>query len=317
MSLVRTVTGDITPESLGITYSHEHLIASPPEWKAKQDPDLVIRDFDKAIEEVQMFKALGGQSLYEASAYDYGRDVRALHKIAQQTGIQIIATAGFNKGLWFDAMIADWSREELERHIVREVKEGIDGTTIRGGIVKFGSGYNHISELEELVIRAAAYAHRTTGAPLHGHTESGTMGLEQLEILREEGVDLSHVGITHVSRNLDPWYLRKMAQTGAFLCFDGLSKVKYGPESQRIEAIIRLCQLGYTDQILIGGDLARKGDLYAYTRGPGLKYILGTWIPRFREEMSEQGFLPEKIEQTIHAFLVDNPRRYFSFAQPY
>jgi phosphotriesterase-related protein len=277
----------------------------------------VITDVEKALQEVRDFQALGGQSLYEASAYDYGRNVGALHEISEQTGAHIIATAGFNKGLWFDPMISDWTKEKMESHIVREVTEGIEDTGVRGGCIKFGSGYNSISELEERVIRAGARAHRTTGAPLHGHTEAGTMGLEQLDILEDEGVDLSRVAITHVSRNPDPWYLRKMAERGAFLCFDGLSKVKYFPESVRIDAIIRLCWLGYQTQILIGGDLARKSDLHAYSRGPGLRFILESWIPRFREELSERAFSPSKAEHIVRALLVDNPRRYFDFVEPY
>jgi predicted metal-dependent phosphotriesterase family hydrolase len=315
--MIRTVTGDIPPGELGVTYSHEHLISSPPQWKAEEDPDLVITDVEKALQEVRDFQALGGQSLYEASAYDYGRNVGALHEISEQTGAHIIATAGFNKGLWFDPMISDWTKEKMESHIVREVTEGIEDTGVRGGCLKFGSGYNSISELEERVIRAGARAHRTTGAPLHGHTEAGTMGLEQLDILEDEGVDLSRVAITHVSRNPDPWYLRKMAERGAFLCFDGLSKVKYFPESVRIDAIIRLCWLGYQTQILIGGDLARKSDLHAYSRGPGLRFILESWIPRFREELSERAFSPSKAEHIVRALLVDNPRRYFDFVEPY
>ena len=315
--MIRTVMGDIPSEELGVTYSHEHLISSPPQWKAEEDPDLVITDLDKALEEVRDFRDLGGRSLFEASAYDYGRDVEALREISERTGVHIIACAGFNKGLWFDPMISDWSEEKIERHVVREVTEGIDGTNARGGVIKFGSGYNSISESEERVIRADARAHKSTGAPLHGHTEAGTMGLEQLDILEEEGVELSRVAITHVSRNPDPWYLRKMAERGPLLCFDGLSKTKYFPESVRIDAIIRLCELGYHDQIIIGGDLARKSDLRAYSRGPGLRFILGSWVPRFREELSERGFPASKAEDIVRAILVDNPRRYFDFVEPY
>lgn len=315
--MIRTVLGDIRPEDLGVTYSHEHLVSSPPGWKAEQDPDLVITDRDKALEEVLSFRELGGSSLFEASAYDYGRNVTALADISRQTGVNVIACAGFNKGLWFEPMISDWPEEKIEAHMVREVEEGIDGTGIRGGCLKFGSGYNRISEPEERVIRSAARAHRATGAPLHGHTEAGTMGLEQLGLLKDEGVDLSRVAITHVSRNPDPWYLRKMASLGAFLCFDGLSKVKYGPESVRVDAIIRLCELGHTDQILVGGDLARKSDLYAYSRGPGLRFVLGTWIPRLREELCERGFSAGKAEDVVRALLVENPRRYFDFTDPY
>lgn len=315
--MIRTVCRDIDPLQLGLTYSHEHLISSPPEWKAREDPDLVIVDLDKAIEEVGQFAHLGGESLFEASAYDYGRDVRALAKISETCHVNIIACAGFNKGMWFEPMIEGWSYSKLIDHIVSEVLDGIDGTTIKGGCIKFGTGYNSISPAEERVIRAAAKAHRITGAPLHGHTEVGTMAREQIEILAEEGVDMAHVAFCHVARNPDNWYLRKIAQSGAFLCFDGLSKVKYYTEETRIDAILRLCEQGYAQQILLGGDMARQTDLHAYTGGPGLQFILGKWVPRFREELSERGSSTAQIQGTVDSFLVQNPRRYFDMCESY
>ena len=33
MAFIRTLTGDIKPEELGFTYSHEHIICIPPYWK--------------------------------------------------------------------------------------------------------------------------------------------------------------------------------------------------------------------------------------------------------------------------------------------
>lgn len=315
--MIRTVTGDIAPEQLGVTYAHEHLIATPPQWMAEKDPDLVILDIDKAVTETELFRAAGGVSMYEASAWDYGRDAAALKLIAETTGVQIIATAGFNKGLWFNDRAGDWSTEQYEELMVREVTEGIGDTGVRGGVIKFGTGYNSISEAEERVARAAARAHRRTGAPLHSHTEAGTMALEQVEIMREEGVDVRRLAIAHLTRNVDPWYHRQVAATGVFLSFDQLSKVKYGPESDRIDATIALIEAGHLAQLLIGGDLARKSDLYAYERGPGLRFVLETWVPRLRAELGERGYTSARVDEIVDALLIHNPRRYFSFGAPY
>ena len=315
--MIRTVTGDIAPEQLGVTYAHEHLIATPPQWMAEKDPDLVILDLDKAIAETEYFRAAGGVSLYEASAWDYGRDAAALKTIAERTGVQIIATAGFNKGLWFRDRAGDWTTEQYEELMVREVTEGIGDTGVRGGVIKFGTGYNSISEAEERVARAAARAHRRTGAPLHSHTEAGTMALEQVEIMREEGVDVRRLAVAHLTRNVDPWYHRQVAATGVFLSFDQLSKVKYGPESDRVDATIALIEAGHLEQLLLGGDLARQSDLYAYERGPGLRFVLETWVPRLRSELAERGYTQSRIEEIVETLLVRNPRRYFSFTAPY
>ncbi len=315
--MIRTVTGDIDPAQLGVTYAHEHLIATPPQWMAEKDPDLVILDEQKAVEEARLFRAAGGVSMYEATAWDYGRDAAALKRIAEATGVQIVATAGFNKGLWFRDRAGDWTVEQYEELMVREVEEGIGDSGVRGGVIKFGTGYNQISEAEERVARAAARAHRRTGAPLHSHTEAGTMALEQVEIMREEGVDLRRLAIAHLTRNVDPWYHRQVAATGVFLSFDQLSKVKYGPESDRIDATIALIEAGHLEQLLVGGDLARQSDLWSYERGPGLRYVLESWIPRLRSELGERGYDEQRVDEIVETLLVRNPRRYLAFGAPY
>jgi 5-phospho-D-xylono-1,4-lactonase len=315
--MIRTVTGDIDPTALGFTYSHEHLIGSPPPPTSETDPDLVILDFENALAEAKTAKSVGVRSLYEASAWDYTRNPTALHRISAEAGIQIIGCAGFNKGEWFRERLKDWTIERLEEQIVTDVTIGMDGTGIRGGVIKFGTGYNCISPVEERVIRAAARAHRRTGAPLHSHTEIGTMAPEQIDILRDEGVDLRRVGFVHLLRNPDWWLHKKIAETGAFLCCDGFSKIKYYPESVRIDLIIRLIEAGHQRQILIGGDLARRSDLSSYTGGPGLGYIAGKWLPRFRQELADRNYPSAQIEQICRDLFTANPADYFNMTEPY
>lgn len=314
--MIRTVAGDIEPAALGFTYSHEHLISTPPLWMAEQDPDLVILDEERAVAEVEIARSLGVQAIFEASPWDYGRDPRALKRIAERTGVSIIGCAGFNKGQWFDAPLADWPLDRIEEQIVRDVEVGMDGTDVKGGVIKFGTGYNHISPVEERVIRAAARAHRRTGAPLHGHTETGTMAPEQIAILREEGVDLARVGFVHLTRNPDPWLHAQIAETGVYLVYDGFSKIKYGPESVRVDLIARIVEAGHERQLLVGGDLARKSDLAAYTGGPGLGYIAGPFLARLRAELGAR--LPaNRVEEIVRRMFVDNPADYFAMTAPY
>lgn len=323
MSFIRTVTGDIAPADLGITYAHDHLYCVPPLWKQKGETDLLIDDVEATIKDVELFKAAGGQAVYDATAFDYGRDPVALRTIAERTGIRIIATAGFNKAiLWpapmpgTDVTFRDWiaakSRAELRDHVVAELTEGMDGTDLRGGVAKFGTGYNTIGEADGKVMLAVLDAHKETAAPLHSHTELGTLILEQLAIVKREGVDPTRLTIAHVDRNPDPWVHRKAADSGCFLCFDGMSRIKYHPESVLIDCILKLVANGYERQILLGGDIARRTMYKNYGEGGlGLDYILASWVPRFKEEAGEAGFDGNKL---IRTFMVDNPQRAFAFA---
>ncbi|PVW02184.1 phosphotriesterase-related protein [Microbacterium sp. Gd 4-13] len=314
--MIRTVTGDIHSNDLGFTYSHEHLLGAPPVHK-RVDEDLVILDPAMAKVEAQAALDVGVRSLYEASAWDYSRQPEDLRRISEETGLQIIACGGFNKGEWFDDLLADHSIEQLQAQIVADVTTGMNGTTVRAGAIKYGTSYNRVTPAEDRVLRAAARAHRQTGAVLHGHTETGTMAITQLDMLEEEGVDLNRVGIVHLMRNPDPYVHKQIAKRGTYLCYDGFAKIKYFPESTRIHVILDVVEAGYADRILIGGDLARRTDLTAYTGGPGLHYIAGAWLPRFRDELAQRHYSQADIDELVRLFFVENPKRYFTFGEPY
>lgn len=330
MSFIRTLLKDINPDDLGITNSHEHLVCCPPYWVEKKADDLLLDDIDKSLADVLDFKNNGGQSIVEATAIDYGRDVLAVAEIAKKANIHIIGTAGFNKSfLWsakiptrlkkitgdyetFTDMIEQSSIEDLVEMVRKEVEIGLEGTEYKAGQVKFGTGYNSITPLEIKTLKVAAIVHKLTGSPMHTHTEAGTMGLEQAELLIKEGIDLRKVSFGHMDRNLDPYYHKQMAATGAFLSFDGLGKNKYGPESNRIEAIINLIKSGHTNQILLGGDTARKSYYKSYGYGLGLEWILKKWIPRFIDECNQEGLDSNHI---IKRLLIENPKNYLTFGK--
>ena len=320
MPFVRTLAGDIAPERLGVTYCHDHIFCTPPLWKEKGDKDLLLDDFDASLAEVESFKAAGGQAIYDATAIDYGRDLVAVKRISDETGVHVIGTAGLNKDIMWpgtipgkDITFAAWlegmSVEEIRAMTVADVVDGENG--IRCGVVKFGTGYNTISALEEKVMVGVLAAHKDTGAPIHSHTELGTMALEQLEIVRREGVDPARLTIAHLDRNPDPWMIRKVAETGAFMSFDGIARVKYYPESVRIGLIIELCRRGHAAQVMIGGDIARRTMFRHYGKGGlGMAYILEKWCPRFIEEAGEAGLDGKAL---LHQFLVTNPQKAFAF----
>lgn len=321
MKIIRTMRGDITPEELGLTYSHEHIVCRPAYWVEKGEDDLLLDDPEKSKADVLLFKEAGGRSIVDATAVDYGRDPVAVRKISEETGVQIIGTAGFNKSfLWaakmpgknitYETWIDQSSIEELTQFVIGEVRQGMNGSDVKAGQVKFGTGYNSVSPLEIKTIRAVARAHHETGAPVHAHTEAGTMALKQAEILKEEGVNLEYVSFGHMDRNPDSWMHLRLADMGAFLSFDGIAKVKYYPETVRTKCIIDLFKRGYGKQVLVSGDTARKSYYYSYKYGLGLGYILKEWAPRFKEEADAAGL---DGQACLEDLFINNPRRCFTF----
>ena len=95
------------------------------------------------------------------------------------------------------------------------------------------------------------------------------MALEQIELLKSEGVDLSFEPGAYGSQSR-PVLSRADRRNGAFMSFDGIGKIKYAPESTRISLILELVRKGFEDQILISGDTARKTYYKHYDQGLGL-----------------------------------------------
>lgn len=302
MKKVRTVLGDISADQLGFTYSHEHLWACPPAHQ--KDRDLEITDYDKSVTELSYFKEAGGRTLVEASTLDYGRDGGKLKKMALESGINIVATTGFNKHVYYPDWVEKETIDEIKNHLVRDITIGMDNTDAKSGFLKIGSWYNMIHPLEEKTARAAARAHKETGAPIWIHTEAGTMGLEMLDILEEEGADLTKVAVGHSDRNADPYYHLKLAERGAYVQFDGPGKVKYYPDSTRVELIKNLLAHGYLNKLLISGDMGRKSYLQAFGGGPGFRYIITKFIPRLIDE----GITKESIE----TIFIKNPAEWLA-----
>lgn len=324
---VRTLLGDISPDKLGFTNAHEHVVCVPPIWKEKGEEDLLLDDKEKSKLDVEDFANNGGVSIVDATAIDYGRRVNEVAEISKETGVNIIGTAGFNKGLLWDARIPkhlkviigdyetfnDWikeaSVEQLVDFVSKEITDGLEGTNYRAGQVKFGTGYNSITPLEEKTCEVAVIVQKKFGIPMHSHTEGGTMGLEQIEIVKKYGGNLNKWSMGHMDRNLDPYYHEKIAQEGLYLSFDGLGKNKYAPESARFDAIINLIKKGYVNQILLGGDNARRSYYYHYKYGLGLGWIPKTWCERFRNVLNLKDLNADKIINTI---FIENPKRYLT-----
>jgi len=308
MAKIQTVLGPIAPDDLGVTYGHDHLIFQPPSPVAEQDPDLGLNSVEAAIVELSHFKTAGGRALVEMTTVDVGRAPERLRYIARATGVHIVAATGYNKAKFCERIVLVKTEDEIAADMVHEVMEGMDGTSIRAGVIKASSSKDEMTVGEERVFRAAAKAHLRTGAPISTHTEAGTFALEQIALLRSLGVRPVHIIIGHLDRNLDWEYHLAIAQTGVFMGYDNVSKEKYGHDARRIDFIRRLSAAGFGGQILLSGDWSRKSywPAYGFGSGPGLTYVLWRFVPW----MLEEG-IGRAVVDTI---LVGNPARALSWA---
>jgi len=297
---VMTVAGPISPAALGVCQHHEHVICNPLAV-AVDDLDWVLDDPHASLAELEEYFAAGGRAMLDASTADYGRDAASMAWIAARSSVHLILVTGHHKALHCATHVDGKTVDQVAEVSIRELRAGIGETGVKPGAVKAGTSLNEIQPCEEIALRAAARTHLATGAPITTHTEAGTMGLEQLGLLRAEGVELNRVIIGHLDRNLEESYLRAVLATGAFASFDQVSKDYYGPDEPKAAMIKTLVDAGYEDQLLVSQDLARRSLLRAYGGGPGWVYLL----ERFTLRLMDAGI----AASVVRKLLVDNPAR--------
>ncbi|UCE55958.1 MAG: TatD family hydrolase [Desulfobacterales bacterium] len=316
---VKTVLGDISPEELGITLMHEHLLCDlRPYFELpsqvtkrkvanekveitnlgilRRDPfaildNLLLDDADLALDEINKFKWAGGETVVEVTCNGMGRDVIALRKIAVETGLNIIAGCGYYIDLSHPASLKDKSIDEISNEIIEEIKKGIDGTHIRPGVIGEIGTSQILTQNEEKVLRAAARAQKETGLPIYVHPyfrDGKRHALKILDILEEEGVNLQQVIICHMDGNLDLEYHKLVAKRGAYIEYDTFGKeytrtdqsYELPKDTQRVRSIVDMIQEGFVENILISQDICFKMDLQRYG-GWGYDHILTNIVPMF------------------------------------
>lgn len=306
MAILRTLLGDIDSGSAGYTLPHEHIFTSPQGHGSKVEEDHLLDNYEKGVQMLSEFAQIGGGTIVEATPKSWGRNGAWMVEASKTSGVNVIACTGYicqEHGM--EDNITSRGVEDIASEMIHDLTLGIDGTDARAGWIKVGTAYMHVTDGEDMVIRAAVQAAQETGAPISTHTTNGTMGIEQLEIAAAEGFDLTRMSIAHVDRNPDLWYHRKMLETGASLIYDGPGKAKYYPDSVRVELLKQLVADGFEDQLMLCNDMGRRSHHTVYGFGPGWQWIKHKFLPRLIEEGLS--------EEHIRKFMFDNPQRQYSF----
>ncbi|MCH7789421.1 MAG: phosphotriesterase [Acidobacteria bacterium] len=319
MSIVQTVTGPVEVVSLGKTLMHEHLTigypgASSDTISRRDRSDLVARCVDK-ISELQ---ALGYTTLIDPCPNDLGRDIELTIEVAETTGFNIVFATGLYKedqggaAYWnFRNQFADVTSAMTEL-FVAELTEGVPGYGVKPGVIKTGTGLGQMTDHERRVFDAAAAASIETGVGITTHTEDGTVGDLQQQVLVEAGVNPAHVVIGHSCGSSDPEYHRRIADGGSFLGFDRFGLEVLHPDAERVEALVALVGSGAGDQVVVSHD-----SVWCWQGQPFPKGLEDSLEAMFDPTHYDRVIVPLLLEAgldqaQLDAFVIDNPRRFFS-----
>src|SRR6185295_2952119 len=130
---VMTVLGPIAPAELGFTQTHEHLVFNLK--RASHRLDALQNNESLIVEEVTLFREAGGRTVVDLTNRGMGRDPRAMKRIAEATGLNVVAGCGWYRQQHYDETIDRTPTNELAADMVRDLTVGIDGTDIRAGII--------------------------------------------------------------------------------------------------------------------------------------------------------------------------------------
>lgn len=342
--MVQTVAGPVDLADLGLTLPHEHLMV---DWTLRDkyqtdiaDSELADRRVDASIAwrlgdnpggcgdnarldnedaivvELAEFTARGGRTVIELSNPSMGRDVAALRRISQRTGLNVIAGSGWYVAGFHTCAVRTASVDELRDSLVQEFADGVPETGgIRPGVIGEIGVSPSFTEAEKKCLRAAAQAQTIVGAPLFVHLP-GWQRLAHgvLDVVLGEGVRAEAIVLCHMDPSgADVDYQDSLAKRGAWLEFDMIGMPFFYPgEGQSpapedtARAIYRLACAGYESQLLLSHDIAFKS-MWTVNGGNGFGYISELFSRRLNRYGMSSGCVEDIMTRNI--------RRLFSAAR--
>jgi phosphotriesterase-related protein len=318
MPTVQTVQGAVDADELGLVLAHEHVRfrdeAVANEWPGRYDEQL---ELDAALVAVTAAKEKGVQSIVDPTAMFGGRDVNFMKRVADQTGVRIIACTGIYSYDYLPHYFENRDVDVMADHFVEDIEIGIQGTDIRAAFLKCAADAAGVTEHVEKIHRAVARASLQTGAPIMAHSMPAVAtGLRQVEIFAEEGVDLSRVQIAHCGDTDDVEYIQGLIDRGVYVGLDRYGLEMYLPIDKRNATAAELLRRGHADRLMISQDFCASIDWFppeaaemfeasGAIRNWSMTLVFDEVVPTLRE----MGALDDASYSTIFK---DNPRRWLT-----
>jgi phosphotriesterase-related protein len=264
LNFVETVRGPLAVEDLGATLMHEHIfILNPellnnyphPEWnenaQVKRAQHLLTELADRGISTIVDLTVMG-----------LGRCIPLIQRVAAGSRVNIVAATGYYTKRDLPAYFQSHGPglrvegpEPLVEMFRRDILDGIANTNVKAGVIKVTTDLAGITPDIERVLRAAAMVHQQTNVPISTHASvENFSGRTQQMFFAENGVDLRRVVIGHCGDTTDIDYLVELMDKGSTIGLDRFGMDWLLPEDKRIDTLVRLCERGYADRIVLSHD---------------------------------------------------------------
>ncbi|HEY1449962.1 MAG TPA: hypothetical protein VGF47_03350, partial [Solirubrobacteraceae bacterium] len=202
-------------------------------------------------------------------------------------------------------------------HFVEDIEIGVQGTDIRAAFLKCAADAAGVTDNVEKIHRACARASVQTGAPIMAHSMPAVgTGPRQLEIFREEGVDMTKVHVAHCGDSDDIDYIEGLLEQGVYVGLDRYGLEMYLPIDKRNSTTAELLRRGHVERLMISQDFCASIDWFPQEaaevfegqgaiRNWSMTLVFDEVVPWLRE----QGVLDDAAFETV---FVENPKRWLT-----
>lgn len=300
-----TVKGPVSPEEMGITLTHEHILVdfigadqiSEGRWDKKE----VVK---VALPYLRQIKEAGCKTFIECTPDFLGRDPLILKSLADLLDMNFITNTGYygaRDNIFIPAFAHSETADQLAQRWTLEFEKGINETGIKPGFIKIGVDNGSLSGMHKKLVIAAARTHLKTGLSIASHTGPALPAFEQVDILEKEGVAPEAFIWVHAQSEKDLDNHLIAARKGVWISLDGLSDSNI---ETYVKMISNLKENDLLNKILLSHDAGwyRPGEENG-GNFRGFTDLFEKLIPRLKEEH----FSDKEISQLI----VVNPARAF------
>jgi len=280
--MIRTVLGDIQPSEVTGAYLHEHLIIDSPIVREEM-PHIFLDDVSSAVAEVKDCAAHSINLLVDCMPGESGRNLEKLRAISNGSKVS--------------SRYLNADRESLKDIFIEELNSGC-------GIIKIHSLSEELSPHERELFAAAVFAQKTTGAPILTHCEDGKGALAQINELVKLNANLSRTILSHTDKQISFDYHREILASGINVEYDQSLRQSDSETKPSLDLTIAMCNEGYSNQIMLGTDGARRSLWRSLGGSPGLAWLASGWRNLLAAELSET---------VLIQLFRDNPRRFLAW----
>jgi phosphotriesterase-related protein len=323
VSLVQTIRGPVDSSALGRVLVHEHVFLMNTEYTLNYRPDFFAdQTVAKAAARLNALKAAGFDTLIDCTVLGLGRHIPQLAKVAAQTDVNIIVSTGaytFDEvpgpfGFYGPGLLCD-APEPMIEHFVKDITQGIAGTSIKAGELKCAIDMPGLKPGVERIMRAVARTHLQTGVPITVHTApQAETGLVVQRVLAEEGVNLEDVVIGHCGDSTDIDYLMKLADRGSILGMDRFGVDFSITTAARVKTIVEMLKRGYVDRMAVSHDCCCGWSDFFPTFEQYHKAMPNHQLLHIAHDVIPALRAAGVTQQQLDRMFIDNPRRHFEAA---